>query len=146
MWIRTPIDVRQLSGDAIPHDNPARVHVAGGVSRTCASVPSSKPSSTIRDASLMHARMPHTSEFQTVSGAPISTASCRGGADFDPAFRPQTAGHPQRFSAVGLHREIPQRARVDGLIDMNMPPKNRAQRTVEHVAIEGGVRPAPDAR
>ena len=90
-----------------------------------ASVRSSNPTNTVREASAMAARISATSSSMRSSGAQIRMASWTGAQTSMPRSVAKQARDPHHLRAVGLHREISQRARVWIFADMHMPTEHR---------------------
>ena len=65
--------------------------------------------------------------------------------DFDASLHAQDAGEPQHLSAIGLHGEIAQRARIGVHAHPHGPAKHSLQFAGEHGLVERRIRPAPEA-
>ena len=73
------------------------------------SVSTSRPSSTIRDASAIAARVAATVSSIVVGVTLDEQRVVYGSADLNSALGGQAARQPQHLSTVGLHRKVPQR-------------------------------------
>jgi tetratricopeptide (TPR) repeat protein len=124
--------------DALPHDAAARVHVSIRVTdnvRVRIELEAGEHDPRrLRHASARSGDIP----VQAIERGADQYGVMDGGADFDAALGRKTASQPQHFGAICLHGEITQGPGVGFLADMDMPAEDRAQRIVEHGAIDGG--------